>query len=48
MPLRKVNSGYKWGDAGKTYYGEYAKMKAQAQGRAIEAGKPSKDKKKPR
>jgi len=47
MPVRKVpGGGYKYGSTGKTYHGKDAKAKAARQGRAIEASKHSKGKKK--
>lgn len=39
MPVRKVGSGYKYGQSGKTYTGKGAKAKAARQGRAIQASK---------
>ena len=40
MPVRKTKGGgYKYGSAGKTYYGKRAKAKAARQGRAIQTSK---------
>lgn len=43
MPVHKVKGGYKWGKSGKVYP---TKAQAARQGRAIEASKHSKKKKK--
>ena len=37
MPVRKVGSGYRYGDTGKLYTGKGAKAKANKQARAIKA-----------
>lgn len=37
MPVRKVKSGYRWGNHGKVYRGKGAKAKAAKQGRAAYA-----------
>lgn len=38
MPVHKTkDGGYQWGKSGKIYYGQGAKKKAEAQGRAIRA-----------
>lgn len=39
MPIKKVKSGYKWGNSGKVYK---KKEDALKQGRAIEANKKKK------
>ncbi len=43
MPVKKCTSrgksGFKWGDSGVCYTGSDAKVKAERQGRAIEASK---------
>ena len=43
MPVQKVGNKYRWGNSGKLYP---TKAEAERQGRAIEASKHSKDKKK--
>jgi hypothetical protein len=39
MPTRRSGGGYKYGTKGKTYKGKGAKAKADRQGRAIQASK---------
>lgn len=43
MPLKKVGKGWKFGNAGKTYFGKSAKKKARKQGAAIEISKQKRD-----
>lgn len=37
MPVKKIGSGYRYGNKGKLYKGKGARKKAAAQGRAIHA-----------
>jgi hypothetical protein len=46
MPVRKNKGGYQFGDTGKIYRGKGAKGKAAKQGRAIQASKRARGKKK--
>lgn len=45
MPVRKVRGGYRYGSKGKTYRGRGARAKAARQGRAIQASKARRRKK---
>ena len=46
MPVMRKGGGYKYGKSGKLYKGKGAKAKAAKQGRAIQASKSKRTKKK--